>query len=450
MTRDSNDWTDSTADWDEAEWSAKLTEWRRDLHAHPESGWLEYRTASFIASQLQQWGYDIYVGEQACKSSSRMGVPPKEVLLEHERRALREGADPYWVEQMKGGMTAVIGKWQSKQPGPVIAFRFDIDSNDLSESSDMDHLPANLGFRSWHPGMMHACGHDGHAAIGLGVARALSRARDELKGEIRFIFQPAEEGCRGAKSIVDAGWLDGVDYFFGAHIGLGSRTLGEVVASTYGYLATTKLNVVFRGKAAHAGEQPEAGRNALLAAASAALHLHAIPRHSQGVTQLNAGKLAAGTGRNVVPDIARMELETRGETSELDDYMVKEAMRRIQHAALMHGVEAEVEIAGKGPGGIPKSEAGLALVHEAAKYVSGIQRVVDHRKMHVSEDVVFMLNRVREQGGTAQYMLLGSELAAGHHQTTFDFNELVLPLGVQLFTQIAKLCSRDWESKENE
>src|SRR5690606_32834900 len=102
---------------------------------------------------------------------------------------------------------------------------------EVEEADGASHLPAAGSFRSARPGMMHACGHDGHTAIGLGVAEALAECNEQLDGEVRLIFQPAEEGCRGAKSIVDAGWLDGVDYFFSGHIGFKSLVLGEVVAS---------------------------------------------------------------------------------------------------------------------------------------------------------------------------------------------------------------------------
>ncbi len=291
----------------------KLIRRRRDLHKHPESGWLEYRTSAIVADELTKLGFQVHVGKEVCKPESRMGVPSAEVLQAHEKRALAEGANPMWLERMHGGHTGVVGVLRTGRPGPVIALRFDIDSNELTESDSEAHRPARDGFASCHPGMMHACGHDGHTSIGLGVAEIVSRSADQLLGEIRLLFQPAEEGTRGAKSMVDAGWLNGVEYFFAGHIASRSRTLGEIVASIGGFLATTKMNVVFNGRAAHAGSSPHEGRNALLAAAASALHLHGISRHGEGPTRVNVGMLVAGSGRNIIPDRAEMKLEIRGE-----------------------------------------------------------------------------------------------------------------------------------------
>jgi aminobenzoyl-glutamate utilization protein A len=256
----------------------KVSELRRDFHQFTESGWVEYRTAAKVATLLTEWGYTVYAGPAACRSDSRMGVPDAQTLSSHERHALAEGADPHWVKGM-GGHTAVIGVMRSLVPGPVAAFRFDMDSNVLQESDSAAHLPVAEGFRSAHDNRMHACGHDGHTAIGLGLAEVLAEMKGQWSGELRLIFQPAEEGFMGAKSIVDAGWLEQVDFFYSGHIGFKSFRLGEVAAAVGGFLPTVKIDAAFHGTPAHAGGSPELGKNALLAAASAALHLHGINRH---------------------------------------------------------------------------------------------------------------------------------------------------------------------------
>lgn len=242
----------------------KLIQRRRDFHQYPESGWIEYRTSAIIAELLTEWGYQVYVSKDVCKDASRMGVPSPDVLRYHENRAIQEGVQASWVEQMEGGFTGAVGVLKLDKPGPVIALRFDIDSNDLTESTSPDHRAVQEGFQSQHAGMMHACGHDGHAAIGLGVAEILAKYKEQLSGEIRLLFQPAEEGSRGAKAMVDAGWLEGVDYFFSGHIAFKSKTIGEIVAAVGGFLAMSKINVSFTGRAAHAGADPEKGKNALL------------------------------------------------------------------------------------------------------------------------------------------------------------------------------------------
>lgn len=417
----------------------KLIRRRRDLHKHPEAGWLEYRTSAIIADELTKWGFQVHVGKEACKPESRMGVPGAEVLQAHETRALAEGADPRWVERMRGGHTGVVGILRTGRPGPVIALRFDIDSNELAESDSEAHRPARDGFASRHPGMMHACGHDGHTSIGLGVAELVSRLADQLLGEIRLLFQPAEEGTRGAKSMVDAGWLNGVEYFFGGHIASRSRTLGEIVASIGGFLATTKMNVAFTGRAAHAGSSPHEGRNALLAAAAAALHLHGISRHGGGSTRVNVGMLVAGSGRNIVPDRAEMQLEIRGETTELNQYMRTEALRIIEHTAAMYGVAGECEIVGEAPGAVSSQEL-VPIIQYEAQRMSRVISVVPYRDLGASEDVVYMLNAVQEQGGKAGYLLFGSPLKDGHHQPCFDFDEEVLAIGAEMFIRLILAC----------
>lgn len=413
----------------------ELIKIRRDFHKHPESGWLEYRTSAKIADLLEDFGYDVHVGKAVCKSTSRMGVPSEEVLLKHENRAIDQGANRKWMEKMQGGHTGVVGIIRSNIPGPVIALRFDIDSLDIEESDSSNHFPAKLGYRSINEGMMHACGHDGHASIGLGVAKMLMENKRLLKGEVRLIFQPAEEGCRGAKAIVDNGWLKNVDYLYSGHIAFQSFKLGEVVAGVSGFLATTKIDVTYKGKSAHAGDKPEIGKNALLAASATSLHLHSIPRHSQGKTRINVGKLQAGSGRNIIPNNATMSIETRGETTELNDYMTNNAIRIIESIAKTYDVECEWNIVGRA--GEEESNVLLSkLIAENLKTIEEVTSVVDYKDLNASEDIVYMMEEVHRHGGKASYLLFGSPIPAGHHQPEFDFDEGVLNIGVKVLSQL--------------
>lgn len=413
----------------------KIVSTRRNLHKYPESGWVEYRTASIVAEELSMLGFEVIVGKEAVLSSSRMGVPNAEILSFHEQQALEEGAKVRWLDQMKGGHTAVIGLLKSNIPGPTVALRFDMDSNDLSESNKGEHRPVQEGFTSLHDGMMHACGHDGHTAIGLGVAGLLAAHKSELPGEVRLIFQPAEEGSRGAKSIVDAGWLDGVDVFYSGHIGIQSKKVGEIVAAVSGFLCTTKIDVTFTGVPAHAGAAPHTGKNALLAASAATLHLHSISRHGGGATRINVGTLKAGSGRNVIPNTAFMQIETRGETEELNSYMVTEAMRMIESAGRIYDVETNIEIVGKGIDA-PSSQECIPLVKQEVDKMDQVTSFIPEVNLGGSEDATYMMRRVQEHGGTASYLLFGSELKAGHHQDTFDFDEEVLPIAVELLSRL--------------
>ncbi|MBQ6834812.1 MAG: amidohydrolase, partial [Lachnospiraceae bacterium] len=324
----------------------ELVATRRDFHKYAESGWFEMRTSSIIARKLTEMGLDeVLVGEQVCKKDARMGVPSEEALEKSYQRAVEQGGDPEFLPYTKGGMTGVIGIIKCGE-GPTVAMRFDIDALGVIEAQDEGHRPAAEGFASVNYGMMHACGHDAHATIGLGVAKTLMSMRDQLHGTIKLIFQPAEEGVRGAKSIVENGHLDGVDFCIGSHVSNVKEDGRAVTPGTYGSLATTKYDVYFRGLSAHAGGSPEKGKNVMLAVATAILNLYAIPRHSGGMTRINVGTVTAGSGRNVIADEAKMEIELRGETTELNDYVVEYATNVIEAAAKMHGCTYEMKVMG--------------------------------------------------------------------------------------------------------
>ncbi|EGL81754.1 amidohydrolase [Caldalkalibacillus thermarum TA2.A1] len=422
----------SYQDWQQffQEIESKLLRWRRDLHQYPEVGWTEYRTTYWLGQELVQLGYKLSVGKEALVSKARMGVPEPEVLKQAENRALAEGVPLEWIKRMEGGHTGLVACWETGRPGPHFAFRFDIDALPIDEGKEDGHFPYQEGFRSRYRGQMHACAHDGHAAIGLGLASWIACFNKVLNGSYTLLFQPAEEGSRGAKAMVEKGWLDDVDYFVAGHIGLQPLNIGDVVATTSGFLATSKLNVFFHGKAAHAGVEPEQGKNALLAAATAALHLQAIPRHSQGATRLNVGKLVAGKGRNIIPDQAFMEIETRGETTELNRYMVREAKRIIQAAAHMYDVQLEIVEVGEGLGGESDKEW-VDIVQKACRNAIYVQHVLPHLQAGGSEDATYMMRRVQERGGKATYMVFGTPLPAGHHHPCFDFDERVLMVAVE-------------------
>ncbi len=412
---------------------SELIAQRRDFHKFAESGWFEMRTSSIIARKLTDLGYEVLVGEQVCKKDARMGVASEEVLEKQYQRAVAQGADPEFVPFTRGGMTGVIGILRCGE-GPTVALRFDIDALGVFESNEEDHLPAAEGFRSVNEGFMHACGHDGHATVGLGVAKVLMSIKDQLHGTVKLIFQPSEEGVRGAKSIVANGHLDGVNYFLGSHVTpLFNGPHYDIHPGAYGSLATCKYDVVYRGRAAHAGGSPHLGKNAMLAAATAVLNLNAIPRHGAGSTRINVGTLVAGSGRNVIADEAKMEIEVRGGTTELNNYMCEYAKRILESAAVMHDCTCEIRLMG--------AADSLTSDLELCRIVADVCR--DQLGMSVpeeltirsggSEDVSYMMNRVQEQGGLATFMRIRTKEVGGAHNRKFDFSEDFLVRGVKIF-----------------
>lgn len=414
----------------------QLQAWRRDFHHYAESGWLEFRTASLVAEELDRLGYQLQLGREVINAEARMGLPSAQILAAQEQRAIEQGALAKWLPFFSGGFTGIVATLDTGRPGPTIAFRVDMDALDLNELLHPDHLPFREGFASCNSGMMHACGHDGHTTIGLGLARVFKSLEPQLHGCIKLIFQPAEEGTRGAKSMVEAGVVDDVDFFTAVHIGTGVPA-GELVCGSDSFMATTKLDVTFRGVASHAGAKPEDGRNALLAAAQASVGLYAIPRHSEGSSRINVGVLQAGTGRNVIADSAFMKVETRGATNEINEFVYQQALNVIQGAATMQGVEYDITLMGAAQSSQP-TQPWVDYIHRQALSISELGSVVDRREQAAgSEDATYMMERVKSHGGQASYVIFGCELSAGHHNEKFDFDEQVLTVAVKTLATLA-------------
>jgi aminobenzoyl-glutamate utilization protein A len=412
----------------------ELVQLRRDFHKHAEVGWTEFRTTAILAKKLIALGYEVEIGEKVIKKEAMMGVPKPDTLQKHQQRAIAQGADPELVAQMAGGMTGLVATLRCGE-GPVVALRFDIDANDISEAQDAKHRPYRDGFASVNAGMMHACGHDGHAAAGLGVARVIMKIRDQLSGTVKLIFEPGEEGSRGASAMEAAGILNGVDFIFGGHLGLKAQHVGDFICRTGEFLATTKLDITFTGKPAHAGGTPEEGRNALLAAATCAVNLHAISRHSQGVSRVNVGLLHAGQGRNVIAPNAYMQVETRGVTTEIEDFMSQEARRIIAASALMYAVDHEIECVGGTKSGV--SDCDMAeLVRGIAQEMTCFTNIMDYASLGLTEDFSHLMTTVQKAGGKGTYVQVGADLVAGHHQFYFDFNEKAISQLTELMARV--------------
>jgi aminobenzoyl-glutamate utilization protein A len=415
----------------------KLIAYRRDFHKHAEVGWGEYRTASVIAQRLEESGYKVKIGREVLDEKSRMGLPDQKTMRIQYSRALSEGADPRYAQKLEQGFTGVVGELRNAE-GPTIGFRFDIDAVPVHETDEKEHVPSRENFSSVHPEVMHSCGHDGHAAIGLGLSEILSKMKDNFTGTIKLIFQPAEEGVRGAKAMVEAGVVDDLDYLFGMHIGLKAHKTGEFFCGTRGFLATSKFDAYFKGITAHPAFDPHKGRNALLSATTAALNLQAIPRHGEGRTWVNVGKIYAGTGRNVIPADAHLVIETRGENSELNGYMKSYAERIVRSSAEMHGTEFSIIQMGEAESGESDAALTQAVYNIARKNkVFPVLQRENADPVGVSEDFTHMMKRVTQKGGKASYLVLGSDMKGNHHAPDFDIDESVLIKGVEILALIA-------------
>ncbi len=424
----------------------EMIQLRRDFHKHPESGWTEFRTTARIIDELEKLGLTVQYGPSIHVREKMFGLPKEDVLEACWQRAMSETGRPDLVESMKGGYTGCLTVIEGALPGPTVGIRVDIDCNDVEEADDPKHPPCALGFRSTHPKCMHACGHDAHGAIGVGVAKLLCACKDQLRGRVLLVFQPGEEGLRGAASLTAAGHFSQCDYFFGGHVGLlDGLGVGTVAAGGHGFLASTKFDAMFHGVPSHAGAAPEQGRNALAAAAMATLGMLSISRHHDGASRINVGTFHGGTGRNVIPAEAELTIETRGSTTAINEYMESEARRVCQAAADMYGCTLETRFMGSA-GCIVCDEPLVDRTIEVLSQMDGVAKILRDIDFGGGEDVTTMMRDVQEHGGQVVELVFGMPLAAPHHNDYFDVDERVIPLSIRIFAALA-LTAGDWNKQ---
>jgi len=405
---------------------------RRDLHQQPEPAWCEFYTTSRLIDELEQRAIDdIRYGQAIHAPDSRRNVPDDTTLAEWRRRAREAGASDNVLATIGDGFTGAVAVVEGGD-GPTIALRVDIDALPITEADSDDHQPAAAGFRSTNEGYMHACGHDAHATIGLGV---LDRVLDsDFPGTFKLMFQPAEETIAGGSSIAGSGVLDDVDALLAPHIGL-DHPSGEIVAGIDEFLAVRQFKATFRGDSAHAGARPEAGDNAVQAMAAAVQHLYGIPRNAAGGTRVNAGRVGGGTASNIVPEAAFMEGEVRGETTGLMEYMWDRAEDVLAGAATMHNCAVDIERLGDAPSA--HSDAALVeVVDRVARRTAGIDAVVEYDSLGGSEDATYLMQRVQQRGGLAAYVGVGTDHPGGHHTPTFDVQERDIAVGIGLLADV--------------
>lgn len=415
----------------------EMIETRRTLHKRPELGWTEFETMWHICSHLDQWGIPYVLGTKVINPAFVMGRNETEVKDAMER-AKKHGVPEAFLEKTEGytGAVAII---DTGRPGPVTAFRCDMDALPIRESDDCSHEPAKLGFASERTGIMHACGHDGHSAVGLTVAHWLWDHKDELCGQFKVLFQPAEEGVRGARPMSESGIVDDVDWLVGSHVG-GNFHSGEVTVQDGGFLASTKFDITFTGLQSHAGNAPHKGHNALVAAACATMMIQGIPRHGDGDSRVAVGKLVAGEGRNIIAAHASMEMEVRGETQEVNDFMADNVEHIIEGVEKAYQVSAKVERVGESSTLVvcPKC---IEKVEEAVQKVPGVKLMPRFHGAAGSEDCSWLIRKVASHGGQAAYFIFGCE-HKGHHRPDFDIqDEKNLPVAFNVFVNFAKLVN---------
>jgi amidohydrolase len=364
---------------------------RRDLHAHPELGFEEQRTQRVIADFLRARGY-----------------------------APRECAGT--------GLVADLGTGRR----PRIALRADIDCLPMPEATELPH-------RSRHPGRAHKCGHDGHVATLLGAADLLARLRDELPGDVRLLFQPAEEGVRGggARVMLAEGALADVDWVFGQHnwppfpFGAVRVAAGPVMA------AVDHLELRIRGVGGHASE-PHRCRDPIVAGAQIVTALQSVASRGAGLAGggvLSITAFHAGTTHNVIPPDAQMLGTLRTLDPTLRARWLERAQAIVTGVGTGFGVEAELIVAPDYPV-LVNDAAAAALVERAAAQVVGPASCSgDGLPLAAAEDFAYF---TRACPGAFFFLGAGRDPATpGCHHPDFDFDDGLLPLGVRMFVALA-------------
>lgn len=283
--------------------------------------------------------------------------------------------------------TAVVGTLRGALPGKTAALRADMDALPLTEATGAD-------FASENPGVMHACGHDIHMTAALGAAKLLAGSRDALRGTVVFLFQPDEEGNGGAKRMIEAGCIDGVDAVFGAHVSP-ALPMGDI-GVRYGkfYAASNTFRLTLHGRSCHGAER-ENGADALEAACVLVPRLNALPKaFPDERSVVSVGTLSAGTADNIVADRAELAGIVRTLGQDTRAAMLALLTDTVEKTAAACGVTADLRLRESYPG-IVNHDDMTALVQNTASALLGAERVhiIGEPTMTTEDFGYFLLER---------------------------------------------------------
>ena len=372
---------------------AEFAAWRRDLHAHPELGFAETRTAELVASRLESFGIEAHRGI---------------------------------------GRTGVVGVLRCGSSPRTIGLRADMDALPIQETNAFEH-------RSRHDGRMHACGHDGHTAMLLGAAKVLADTRD-FDGTVHFIFQPAEEGLGGAKAMIDDGLFERFpcESIFGMHnrpklaVGRFAVRAGPMMAGG------AFFDIDITGVGAH-GARPEAGVDPIMVGTQIASALQTIVSRNLAPVDtavLSITQFHAGNAYNVIPQTARLSGTVRAFSNETMAMIGDNMKRTAAGVAQALGARAEVDfrvLFAPTVNDATQAEFAAAICAELV----GAHNVERNPSLNMaSEDFSFMLGRV-----PGCFINIGNGEIEGScevHNPAYDFNDDAIPLGVAFFVRAAE------------
>ncbi len=377
----------------------ELTAIRRDIHAHPEMGLEEVRTAALVAAKLREWGVEVTEGV---------------------------------------GGTGVVGTIRGKLPGQrAIGLRADMDALAIHEATGAPHASKNAG-------TMHACGHDGHTAMLLGAARHLAATRD-FGGTVQVIFQPAEEGRGGARKMLADGLFDRfpVDAVYGMH-NVPGLPVGQFAIRTGPYLAgTSKWTVAFHGNGGHGGASPHLAADLSVVQAHYVLALQTVVGRNVpplDTAVISVGHIAGGSAEavNVMPSELALSGTARCFTPETRA-IIDRRMAELAHGlAALHGASATFSIAWGTTPLVNHPEQAVVAAAAARTLVGGAAVDADAAPVTGGEDFAFMLD-----AKPGAFIFIGNGtgpdgVAHGLHTPKYDFNDEVIPLGAAWWVRVVE------------
>jgi aminobenzoyl-glutamate utilization protein A len=411
----------------------ELIRLRRLFHRNPETGFTEFWTTARICEVLEPLNGALLYGKDLKSALTEPGWMDHLLNQKAYDQCLEKYPDDPWIPRLEG-IPGVVAIFNGGVKGPTMGFRFDMDGLPIQEACVETHLPFKNGFASTN-GNMHACGHDGHITMGLGLARLLSDHLHELHGNVYLLFQPAEELIQGGRIFSKLNFIKNLDYFFPIHLGMSGPSM---ITCGVSFFAAKRFQVFFKGKSAHAGGAPQAGRNALLAACTAVSGLYGISRHSGGSSRINIGEFRSDNAVNVIADHVAFELGLRSQTEPVMEYLARRVESILQGAALMEEVTHEIHFVSEAETA-PNSKEMIAEVKKACLDLGmKKEQILEQLQVSGSEDATFIMNEVLRNGGKTTYIGIGAPAKGSHHNDHFDFSEQDLPGGVNLLFRLAR------------
>ena len=387
---------------------------RRDLHKYPESGWCEFRTTAVIAGYLRDFGYRIHFLSDLIEPDSMLGNTAD--LKAEKERAVSEGADPELVNRLK--CTGLIATIESGKPGENYGFRFDIDAVSVGESSSADHLPAKYGFRSVHENVSHACGHDGHTALGIALARYIAGSIASLSGRFTLVFQPAEEGCRGAYSLRD--------------LKISPDAGNLMIHSSVITLGLAPPLLPPKRKSSSGSAVSSCCSNALHCAALIAVRIFELGKSGPS-SRTNIGNFISGNAQNVISDYVSFNGECRDATEEQNNGLMKRIYDITEEICSQFNAVYKITVTGQACG-IHNSPEQAVHVEKAAAS-SGL-KIIESAHFNACEDCGHLIKAIQDEGKSAGYYILGNSIRGRHHSPEFDLDENSLRADLNFLTSL--------------